>query len=88
MGELDDTARRLLREMGYQAEGNSTPDVVPREAAQNLDLDPRAPEYAAALNHLVALGDIELKTQHPVSTEGRYRLTKQGLLRAREVRWW
>jgi hypothetical protein len=88
MGELDDTARRLLREMGYQAEGNSTPDVVPREAAQNLDLDPRAPEYAAALNHLVALGDIEQKTQHPVSTEGRYRLTKQGLLRAREVRWW
>ena len=88
MGELDDTARRLLREMGYQAEGNSTPDVVPREAAQNLDLDPRAPEYTAALNHLLALGDIEQKTQHPGSTEGRYRLTKQGLLRAREVRWW
>jgi hypothetical protein len=88
MGELDDTARRLLREMGYQAEGNSTPDVVPREAAENLDLDPTAPEYTAALNHLLALGDIELKTQEPVSTEGPYRLTQQGLLRAREIRWW
>ncbi len=31
MGELDDTARRLLREMGYQAQGNPTLDVLPRE---------------------------------------------------------
>jgi hypothetical protein len=90
MERLDDTARRLLREMGYQAEGNPSEatDVAPREAAESLDLDPSAPEYTAALNHLLALGDIELKTQHPGSTEGRYRLTKQGLLRAREVRWW
>jgi hypothetical protein len=30
MERLDDTARRLLREMGYQAEGNPTLDVAPR----------------------------------------------------------
>jgi hypothetical protein len=41
MGQLDDTARQLLREMGYQAEDNPTPDVLPREAAKNLGLDPR-----------------------------------------------
>jgi hypothetical protein len=87
MAGIDDTARRLLREMGYQAEGNPTSDVVPREAAQSLDLDPRGPEYTAALNHLLALGDIERKTQHPVSTDGLYRLTKKGLRRAREIRW-
>jgi hypothetical protein len=96
MGEIDDTARRLLREMGYQARerspSNPTPDVVPREAAENLDLDPEAPEYEAALNHLLALGDIEPKTHGPgaqaQATEGLYRLTKQGLSRAHEIRWW
>jgi hypothetical protein len=87
MAGIDDTARRLLREMGYQAEGNPTSDVVPREAAESLDLDPRAPEYGAALNHLLALGDIERKKQNPVSTDGPYQLTKKGLRRAREVRW-
>jgi hypothetical protein len=46
LGEIDDTARQLLREMGYQAEGSPPEDdVVPREAAQNLGLDPGAPEY-------------------------------------------
>ena len=73
MERLDDTARRLLREMGYQAEGNPTPDVAPREAAESLDreaaesldLDPRAPEYTAALNHLLALGFIEPKNAGP-----------------------
>jgi hypothetical protein len=32
MERLDDTARRLLREMGYQAEGNPSEatDVAPR----------------------------------------------------------
>ena len=87
MERLDDTARRLLREMGYQTEGNPTLDVAPREAAEGLDLDPRAPEYAAALNHLLALGDIERKEQNPVSSDGLYRLTKKGLRRAREIRW-
>ena len=82
MGERDDTARRLLREMGEKAEGKPTPDVVPREVAENLDLDPLSPEYDAALNHLLALGDIER-----VSTEGLYRLTIHGLRRAREMYW-
>jgi len=86
MGEIDDTARRLLREISYQASGWSPgdppPEVVPREAAQNLDLDPQAPEYRSALSHLLALGDIEW-----VSTEGLCRLTIQGLRRAREMHW-
>ena len=89
MERLDDTARRLLREMGYQAEGNPSEatDVAPREAAESLDLDPRAPEYTAALNHLLALGFIEPETQDPDPTERLHRLTKQGLRRAREIRW-
>ena len=91
MGEVNDTARRLLREMGNQAKErsptNPTPDVVPREAAQKLDLDPEAPVYTAALKHLLALGDIE-RISDVAATEGRYRLTKQGLRRAREIRWW
>jgi hypothetical protein len=92
MGEVDDTARRLLREMGNQASGWSRgdppPEVVPREAAQNLDLDPEAPEYTAALNHLLALGDIERVSGavEPVP-EGIYRLTIQGVRRARELHW-
>jgi hypothetical protein len=93
MGEIDDTARRLLREMGEKAEGkpSEATDVVPREAAENLDLDPQGPEYEAALNHLLALGDIERTIADPgaqaQATEGLYRLTKQGLLRAHEIRW-
>jgi hypothetical protein len=83
VGELDDTARRLLREMGCQAEGNPTPEVAPREAAQNLDLDPSSQEYLAALNHLVALGDIERKPD-----QNLYQLTRPGFKRAREIRWW
>ena len=83
MGQLDDTARQLLREMGYQAEGNPTLDVQPREAAENLGLDPSSQEYWAALNHLVALGDIERKTDG-----NPYRLTRLGLKRAKEIRWW
>ena len=69
--------------------GKPTPDVAPREAAENLDLDPAALEYEAALNHVLALGDIErisdpgAKAQ---ATEGLYRLTNQGLRRAREIR--
>jgi hypothetical protein len=93
VGEINDTARRLLREMGNQASGwsrgDSPPEVVPREAAQNLDLDPEAPEYTAALNHLLALGDIE-RVSGSVETEpeGLYRLTIQGIRRAHELRWW
>jgi hypothetical protein len=84
MGKINDTARQLLLEMGYQAEGSPTPDVVvPSEAAENLGLDPRAPEYEAALNHLLALGDIE---PDPALTEqGLYRLTRQGRMRIRDL---
>ena len=83
MGALDDTARQLLREMGYQAEGNPTLDVQPREAAENLGLDSSSQEYWAALNHLVALGDIARKTDGDP-----YQLTPQGFKRAKEIRWW
>ena len=92
MGEIDQTARRLLWEMGDQASGWSRgdppPEVVPREAAQNLDLDPEGAEYVAALNHLLALGDIErVSDSGNLATEGLYRLTKQGLNRTREIGW-
>ena len=86
MGKINDTARRLLREMGYQAEGSPTPDVVvPREAALNLGIDPGAPEYEAALNHLLALGDIEPNPDPALREQGLYRLTRQGHARVREL---
>jgi hypothetical protein len=90
MGELDDTARRLLREMGYMAQGNPTLDVLPREAAENLGLDPSSPEYQAALDHLVALGDIERKAPPDPAGPGQdfYQLTRQGFTRASELRWY
>jgi hypothetical protein len=85
MGKINDMARQLLREIGYQAEGSPRPDVVPREAAQNLGLDPRAPEYEAALNHLLALGDIEPNPDPALTEQGLYRLTRQGRVRVREL---
>jgi hypothetical protein len=85
MGKVNDTARRLLREMDHQAEGSPTPDVLPREAAENLGLDPATPEYEAALNHLVALGDIEPSPDPALSSQGLYRLTRQGRVRIREL---
>jgi hypothetical protein len=87
IGGIDDTARSLLREMSYQAEGSPTPDVLPREAAENLDLDPSSPEYEAALNHLLALGDIAPNPDPALAEQGLYRLTRQGLKRAGEIRW-
>jgi hypothetical protein len=89
MGELDDTARQLLREMGYQAQGNPTLDVLPRGAAENLNLDPSSPEYWAALNHLVSLGYIERHAPPDLDLPGYdlYRLTRQGFKRAGEIRW-
>ncbi len=89
MGQLDDTARRLLREMGYQAEDKPAPLVLPREAARNLDLDPSSQEYLAALDHLEALGDIERKSPPDLDLPGYdlYQLTRQGFRRAREIRW-
>jgi hypothetical protein len=86
VGEIDETARRLLREMGYQAEGSTTPDVVvPREAALNLGIDPGAPEYEATLSHLLALGDIEPNPDQALTEQGHYRLTRQGRKRVREL---
>jgi hypothetical protein len=87
VGEINDTARRLLREMGYEAEGNLAPDVLPREAAQNLSLDPGSREYELALEHMLALGDIEPSADPALLEQGFYRLTTQGLRRARELRW-
>jgi hypothetical protein len=90
MGPVDETARRLLREMGYQAEANPTPGapLLPREAAENLNLDPSSPEYQAALDHLVALGDIERTWGPALVGQGLYHLTPRGLKRVREIRWW
>jgi hypothetical protein len=86
LGKINDTARQLLREMGYQAEGSPVADdVVPREAAQNLGLDPGAPEYEAALTHLLALGDIEPNPDPALTEQGLYRLTVQGRARVREL---
>ena len=86
MGKINDMSRRLLREMGYQAEGTPTPDVVaPRQAALNLGIDPGAPEYEAALNHLLALGDIEPNPDPALREQGLYRLTSQGRKRVREL---
>jgi hypothetical protein len=85
MGKVNDTARQLLREMGYQAEGSPTPDVVPREAAENLGLDPGEPEYETALNHLLALGDFEPNPDPALREQGLYRLTWQGRTRVREL---
>jgi hypothetical protein len=90
MGEIDETARRLLREMGHQAEANPSgaTDVAPKEAAENLEVDPQGPEYAAALNHLLALGDIERVSKpggRAQATGDLYRLTLQGLRRAKEM---
>jgi hypothetical protein len=96
MVQLDNTARQLLREMGHQAEGNPTHDVLPREAAENLGLAPgSSPEYQAALNHLIALGDVERKA--PITRKAPpdpdllgqdlYQLTRQGLRRVRDLRW-
>jgi hypothetical protein len=88
MGEINDTARKLLQEMGHQAEGKSTPNVLPPEAAKKLGLDPRTSDYEVALEHLRSLGDIEPSSEHALSEQGFYRLTPQGLRRARELRWW
>ena len=85
MGKVNDTSRRLLREMGYQVEDSPTPDVLPREAALNLGIDPGAPEYEAALNHLLALGDIEPNPDPALLEQGLYRLTPQGRTRVREL---
>jgi hypothetical protein len=73
--------------MGYQAEHSPTPDVLLRETAEHLGLDPGSREYELALEHLLALGDIEPSADPALLEQGFYRLTTQGLRRARELRW-
>jgi hypothetical protein len=48
-----------------------------------------SPEYRAALNHLVSLGDIERHAPPDLDLPGYdlYRLTRQGFKRAREIGW-
>jgi hypothetical protein len=89
LGEIDETARRLLWHMGHQVEGNPTSDVLPREAAENLDLDPSSPEYRAAPDHLVALGDVQREVQQDpnLPEQELYRLTRKGFKRAKEILW-
>jgi hypothetical protein len=76
--------------MGYIAQANPTLDVLPREAAENLGLDPSSPEYQAVLDHLVALGDIERKAPPDPVLLGQdlYQLTRLGFTRASELRWY
>ena len=71
------------------AQGNPRLDVLPGEATENLGLDPSSPDYQAALDHLVALGDIERKAPPDPAGPGQdlYQLTRQGFRRASEIRW-
>ena len=85
MGKVNDMSRQLLREMGYQVEDSPTSDVVPRTAAEKLGIDPGAPEYEAALNHLLASGDVEPNPDTALTEQGLYRLTPQGRTRVREL---
>jgi hypothetical protein len=79
-------AERLLREMGRQAEGKSDPIVVPRAAAEKLNIDLESPVYEESVNHLLDSGYLE-RTQNPAlgTTMGTYRLTQEGLARAEKL---
>jgi DNA-binding MarR family transcriptional regulator len=80
-------ADRLLRQMGRQAESKYEPIVVPREAAEKLNIDPESPVYVEAVNRLLESGYLE-RTHNPAlgTTMGTYRLTEKGLAKARELR--
>jgi hypothetical protein len=80
-------ADRLLREMGRQAEGKSDPRVVPRAAAEKLNIDLESPVYEEAVDRLLESGYLE-RTQNPSlgTMMGTYRLTQEGLARAGELR--
>ena len=83
---IEHRANRLLREMGRQAQGKFEPIVVPRAAAERLNIDPESPVYLEAVNRLLEAGYVE-RTQNPAlgTTMGTYRLTEEGLARAREL---
>ena len=84
---IEHRANRLLREMGRQAQGKFEPIVVPRAAAERLNIDPESPVYLEAVNRLLEAGYLE-RTQNPAlgTTMGTYRLTQEGLDKARELR--
>ncbi len=80
-------ADRLLRALGRQAEGKFEPIVDPMAAAERLYIDTSSSMYDAAVNRLLEKGYLE-KTHHPAlgTTMGAYRLTEEGLARAKELR--
>lgn len=84
---VEHRAERLLREMGRQAEGKFEPIVDPTEAAERLNIDTASLVYEEALNRLLERGHLE-ETHHPAlgTTVGAYRLTEEGLARAKELR--
>jgi hypothetical protein len=80
-------AERLLREMGRQAEGKADPIVEPEAAAKKLQMAFDSPLTEEALGRLVESGHLE-RTQHPAlgTSIGAYRLTEEGVARAKELR--
>ena len=84
---VEHRAARLLREMGRQAEGKFEPIVEPMAAAQKLNIDPESPLYEEALKRLLEWGYLE-HTHNPAlgTTMGAYRLTEEGMAKAKELR--
>jgi hypothetical protein len=80
-------AERLLREMGRQAEGKADPIVEPGAAAERLNMAFDSPLTEEALGRLMESGHLE-RTQHPAlgTAIGAYRLTEEGVARAKELR--
>jgi hypothetical protein len=80
-------AERLLREMGRQVEGKADPIVEPDAAVEKLQMAPDSPLTEEALGRLVEAGYLE-RTQHPAlgTAIGAYRLTEEGVARAKELR--
>jgi hypothetical protein len=83
---VEHRADRLLREMGRQAEDKSDPIVELTTAAQRLNMDPDSPVTREAFSRLLEAGYVA-QTQHPAlgTTIGAYRLTEEGLAKAKEL---
>jgi hypothetical protein len=84
---VEHRAHRLLRETGCQAEGKFEPIVELTAAAQKLNIDPESPVYEEAVNRLLESGYLE-QTHNPAlgTTTGAYRLTEEGMARAKVLR--
>jgi len=84
---VEHRAEPLFREMGRQAEGKHEPIVDPREAAERLNIHTSSPVYEEAVKRLLESGYLE-QTHHPAlgTTMGAYRLTEEGLAKAKELR--